>query len=197
MLLARASVEICCGCRPCCCRCCGRSCQWNKIFQEDITERLHVATECLMQHFSRYICIAGAGQGGEKCLLKRFLRSFGPVSRNLPLSGFQRRENLPPLTLSGIISLNETKWSENDIETRIYVWCIINIVNRFNSFLLLRVLNGLYTIFSSGSESDKSSFNHSKIFRMFKTQNRKYIDQKTHLKFLWKCQKDILDTRWD
>ena len=128
MLLPRASVEICCGCRPCCCRCRGRSCQWNKIFQEDITERLHVATECLMQHFSRYICIAGAGQGGEKCLLKRFLRSFGPVSRNLPLSGFQRRKNLPPLSLSGIISLNETKWSENDIETRIYVWYIINIV---------------------------------------------------------------------
>ena len=84
-----------------CCRssgCCGCGCgggrQGDKVLEEDIAERLHVAAVCLVENLLRHVVLGGAGQDREKSVVESFLWSLSSVLRDLPLSGSQGTEDI-------------------------------------------------------------------------------------------------------
>ena len=84
-----------------CCRssgCCGCGCgggrQGDKVLEEDIAERLHVAAVRLVEHLLSHVVLVGAGQDREKSVVKSFLRSLSSVLGDLPLSGSQGTEDI-------------------------------------------------------------------------------------------------------
>ena len=82
-----------------CCRsisCCGRGCgrQGDKVLEEDIAERLHVAAVRLVENLLSHVVLVGAGQDREKSVVESFLWSLGSVLRDLPLSGSQGTEDI-------------------------------------------------------------------------------------------------------
>ena len=87
-------------CRSCrCCRSsgccgCGRGRQGDKVLEEDIAERLHVAAVRLVENLLSHVVLVGAGQDREKSVVESFLWSLSPVLRDLPLFGSQWTEDV-------------------------------------------------------------------------------------------------------
>ena len=80
-----------------CCRssgCCGCGRQGDKVLEEDIAERLHVAAVRLVEHLLSHVVLVGAGQDREKSVVESFLWSLSSVLRDLPLSGSQGTEDI-------------------------------------------------------------------------------------------------------
>ena len=87
-------------CRSCrCCRLssccgCGGGGQGDKVLEEDIAERLHVAAVRLVEHLLSHVVLVGAGQDREKSVVESFLWSLSPVLRDLSLFGSQWTEDV-------------------------------------------------------------------------------------------------------
>ena len=81
-------------CRSSGCCGCGGGRQGDKVLEEDIAERLHVAAVRLVEHLLSHVVLVGAGQDREKSVVESFLWSLSSVLRDLPLFGSQGTEDI-------------------------------------------------------------------------------------------------------